>query len=267
MHNRNGIAIWWWDAAAFAAEFDLSGTRRRDVPESISQKLPDGWYHLQLDEGYEARRVQQSMVTASVWRRTPFTDADWRAMAAEHGEDAPDGAPPLSVVEGPQSPVRVYGGRIVRTPMAKQEKLFLLFLFIAAVLGGWWQGQAATLEQSAEKANGEAERLEAFVARYPLFAEIRSDLVEINAAQKALGRTTAASDLAQLLSFVSVAGLQLATFELDDSRLELGLVAGADDDRIRTIAAQVEAMPAFVHVTAQASDLEGRTLLTAEVSK
>lgn len=267
MQNRNGLAIWWWDAAAFADEFHLSGPRRGDVPDSIAQKLPDGWYHLQLDMGYEARRVEKGMVTASVWRRAPFTDADWQAMAAEQGGEVPAIPPPLSVIDAPRIPARAYGGRIVRKPMANEERLFLLFLFVAAIFGGWWHGQAASLEQAAAKTEREAVRLEAFVARYPLFAEIRSDLVELNAAQKALGRTTAASDLAQVLGHVSASGLQLATFELDDSRLELGLVAGDEDDRIRTLAAQVEAMPAFVNVAAQPADADGRTLLAAEVSK
>lgn len=267
MQDRAGVSIWWWDAAALFGEAGREQSRVRDVPESICQKLPDGWYHLQLENGYEARHVRRGMVIASFWRRTPFSAEDWCDTVAPGQDHMAVDVPPLSIVEPATGPVRPTGGRVVRAPMAAGEKLLLLALFLASVLGGWWQGQATALQRSAQKANREAERLEAFVSRYPLFAEIRSDLRDINAAQKALGRTTAATDLAQVLAHVSDSGLQLVAFELDDARLELRIVTGADDDRIRTLAARIEAMAAFVHVAAQSADADGEMQLTAEVSR
>jgi hypothetical protein len=53
--------------------------------------------------------------------------------------------------------------------------------------------------------------------------------------------------------------------QLDREQLRLAVQTGGDVDRLRTVAAQIEALPGFVHVAAQDGESEGEMILSAEV--
>ncbi len=87
----------------------------------------------------------------------------------------------------------------------------------------------------------------------------------MNAAQRALGQTTSATDLATILGQVADANLSLSSLQLDREQLRLAVQTGGDVDQLRTVASQIEALPGFVHVTAQDGEGEGEIILSAEV--
>lgn len=272
IRGPDGVGIWWWDTAAWAdlndgSQDEPSATGGRDVPESLCADLPDGWHHICLEQGYEARLVRRRMVIASAWRRNAFGPEEWQDFARladpEEGDVVP--LPIPFPIERSQLKAKVRGGTVLRRPMGVAEKGLLAALLFASVLGSWWQGEAATLAETAARTEGEAARLERFVARYDLFSQIRNDLHELNAAQRALGQTTAAADLATILAQVANANLSLSSMQLDREQLRLAVQTGGDVDRLRNVAAQIEALPGFVHVAAQEGDGEGEMILSAEV--
>lgn len=272
IRGRDGVGIWWWDAAAWASLNDgpqggPQNAHSRDLPESLCASLPDGWHHIYLESGYEARLVRRQMVIASTWRRSAFGAAEWQDVVAlaDPDGDVAIPLPPAFHIERSQLTARVRGGTVLRRPMGAAEKGLLAGLLLASALGGWWQGEAATLAETAARSEAEAARLERFVARYELFSQIRSDLQELNAAQRALGQTTAATDLATILAQVANANLSLSSMQLDREQLRLAVQTGGDVDRLRTVAAQIEALPGFVHVAAQDGESEGEMILSAEV--
>ena len=149
--------------------------------------------------------------------------------------------------------------------MAAAEKVLFAGLMLASILGGWWQGEAATLAENAARNQAEAMRLERFTANYELFSKIRSDLQELDAAQHALGQTTTATDLATILAQVANAGLSLSSMQLDREHLRLAVRTDGDVDRLRAVAAQIEALPGFVNVAAQDGEGVGEMILSAKV--
>lgn len=274
IRGRDGVGIWWWDAGAWASlahgpQGDPHHAPGRDLPESLCANLPDGWHHIHLDHGYEARLIRGQMVIASVWRRSPFGAAEWQEVVAL-ADPASDGAiplPPALRIERSQLTARLRGGTLLRRPISRGEQGLLAGLLLACVLGGWWQGEAATLAEAAARSEAEAVRLERFVARYELFSRSRSDLQELNAAQRALGHTTTATDLATILASIANADLSLTAMQLDREQLRLAVRTGGDVDRLRTVAAQIEALPGFAHVAAQDGEGDGEMILSAEVGR
>lgn len=266
--DRDGVGIWWWDAGAWANMTEAPQNRAsRYLPESLCANLPDGWHHISLDTGYEARLVRRQMVVASVWRRTAFIKAEWQDIVAlaEPGGDAGIPLPPAARIERSHLTPQLRGGRELRHPMAAAEKLLLVGLLLASILGGWWQGEAATLAENATRNQAEAVRLERFTASYELFARIRSDLQELDAAQRALGRTSTATDLATILAQVASAGLSLSSMQLDREQLRISVQTQGDVERLRAVATQIEALPGFVHVAAQDGESAGEMILSAKV--
>lgn len=266
--SRDGVSIWWWDAAAWANIKDAPQNRAsRDLPESLCANLSDGWHHICLDIGYEARLVRRQMVVASIWRRSAFIKAEWQDVVAlaEPGVDVAIPLPPPVRIERSQLTARVRGGKELRRPMAPAEKVLGSGLLLASILGGWWQGEAASLAENAARNQAEAMRLERFTASYELFSKIRSDLQELDAAQRELGRTTTATDLATILAQVADAGLSLSSIQLDREHLRIAVRTEGNVDRLRAVAAQIEALPGFVHVAAQDGEGVGEMILSAKV--
>lgn len=266
--GRDGVGIWWWDAAAWANMNDAPQNRAsRHLPESLCANLPDGWHHICLDIGYEARLVRRQMVVASIWRRSAFIKAEWQDVVAlaDPGGDVAIPLPPTIRIERSHLTARVRGGKELRRPMAAAEKVLGAGLLLASILGGWWQGEAATLAENAARNQAEAMRLERFTASYELFSKIRSDLQELDAAERALGKTTTATDLATILAQVANAGLSLSSIQLDREHLRLAVRTEGDVDRLRAVAAQIEALPGFVHVAAQDGEGVGEMILSAKV--
>jgi hypothetical protein len=266
--GRDGVGIWWWDAAAWANINDAPQNQAsRDLPESLCANLSDGWHHICLDIGYEARLVRRQMVVASIWRRTAFIKAEWQHVVAlaEPDGDVAIPLPPAVRIERSHLTAQMRGGTELRRPMAAAEKVLFTGLLLVSILGGWWQGEATTLAENAARNKAEAMRLERFTASYELFSKIHSDLQELDAAQRALGRTTTATDLATLLAQVANAGLSLSSMQLDREHLRLAVRTGGDVDRLRAVAAQIEALPSFVHVAAQDGEGVGEMILLAEV--
>lgn len=270
IRGRDGVGIWWWDAAAWAVLNNRpQNAPSRDLPESLCASLPDGWHHIYLEDGYEARLVHRQMVIASTWRRSAFGAAEWQDVVAlvDPDGDVAIPLPPAFHIERSQLTARVRGGTVLRHPMAAVEKGLLAGLLLASILGGWWQGEASTLAETAARSKAEAIRLEQFVARYELFSRIRSDLQELDDAQRALGPTTAATDLATILAKVANANLSLSSMQLDREQLRLAVQTGGDVDRLGTVAAQIEALPGFTHVAAQNGESDGEMILSAEVGQ
>lgn len=270
IRGRDGVAIWWWDAAAWAIANDSpADASRRDIPESLCASLPDGWHHICLENGYEARLVRRQMVIASTWRRSAFDEAEWQEVVrhAETDVAVPVPLPPALRIERSDLTARIQGGSVLRRPMAAADKALIAGLLLASLPGGWWQGEAASLADNATRSSAEAVRLERFVAHYKLFSEVRSDLRELNAAQRELGRTTTATDLAAILTKVADANLSVSSMQLDREALRLAVQTGGDAERLRTVAAQIEALPGFANVDARDGDSKGEVVLSAEVGR
>jgi hypothetical protein len=268
IRGRDGVGIWWWDAAAWASlGYNPQNPAAADIPESLCASLPDGWHHIRLENGYEARLVRQNTVIASTWRRSAFGKVEWQDVVAlaDADRDTAVPLPPVSDIERSQLAARVRGGTVLRRPMGAAEKGLLAGLLLASVLGGWWQGEATALAEAAARNEAEAVRLERFVAGYELFSQMRSDLEELNAAQRALGQTTPATDLATILAQIANANLSLSSMQLDREQLRLAVQTGGDIERLRSVAAQIEGLPSFVHVAAQDGDSDGEIILSAEV--
>ncbi len=269
IRGRDGIAIWWWDAAAWAAlHGDPKTAAGRDLPESLCASLPDGWHHVRLENGYEARLVRREMIIASSWRREAFGAAEWQdfvAVADPDGDRAIPLPPAVPIARSQLTP-KLRGVTVLRRPMAAAEKVLLAGLLLASTLGGWWQGEASKLAETAARSEAQAMRLERFAADYKRFSEVRSDLQELAAAQRALGQTTAVTDLATILAQVANANLSLSSMQLDHEELRLAVQTGGDVDRLRSVAAQIEALPQFAEVTAQDGDAEGEMILSAQVA-
>ncbi|MDX2233484.1 MAG: hypothetical protein NW200_03215 [Hyphomonadaceae bacterium] len=93
-----GHGVWWWDGARVR---DLLGGRMayradRAVPESVAFEPGLDWRQVETADGFEAQYFEGRTLRASLWRRRPFDDAQWRAFASSDSEPshpAPASAP------------------------------------------------------------------------------------------------------------------------------------------------------------------------------
>lgn len=269
LHNRYGLAIWWWDREACLSNTALPATHSHQVlPESICQALPDGWHHLRLTEGFELRHIERGMVIGSAWRRQPFGLADWQAFLNDEGGDliAPDMPPP--VVDARNFP-RLHGAtggrRLIRATSMK-EHLISMSLVSAFVLGGALLGLASAHATAAEIATSEATRLESFLQSYHLFARIRKEQARIRAAHSVAGNGTGAIRFALVLQMTAKHKLQVSALQLDTNSLLLTVVTTGSARNLRALAAELEALPFLSEVAATQGEQTGEMQLTAKVA-
>lgn len=268
LRDRRGAAIWWWDSAALGSETGSAARPACDgIPQSVAQKLPDGWYHLRLGDGFEARHVERGMVIGSAWRRQPFSQSDWHAFVSGEGGAliAPYAPPSIIDAESLPSLRRVRSGRVLVRAVSPQERLIITGALLASVLGGWWHGEAAGRARAAELANAEAARLEQVIGSYDLFVRARKEQGRLRSAQAAAGNGTGAIRFATVLRLAAQRKVQVNAFRLDQSELVLVARADGSSSSLRSLASQLEAMPYLSRVTASAGQRSGEMQLTARI--
>lgn len=268
IQDSDGAAIWWWDSATGSNDPRTAAvTKRNSLPESVCVQLPDGWHHIRLECGYEARHVQRGMVIQSMWKRTPFELSDWVNL---QGSDingtqlggivpSPTDAPPLP------EPLRPRGGRVLSHVISTRDSVIITAAVLSAALGGWWYGKAEAINQSTEVAKAEADRLERFVSSYDLFARGRAQQAHIKVANDILGPSRAPTDLMAALSIVENSNLQVSSAKIDSKTFEISIVPDANPDKLRSIAASIEAMPGIAQVVSRDADGASEIMLTADV--
>lgn len=268
VQDRYGAAIWWWDAATGSDESRTVGkTKRPALPESICVQLPDGWHHIRLDCGFEARYVQRGMVVQSTWKRTPFELSDWENLQGSDIDDTQHSvvAPFLTDAPPVPEPFRPRGGRVLSHVISTRDALVIVAAVFAAALGGWWHGKAESIDRSTAVATAEADRLERFISSYDLFAQGRAQQAHIKAANEILGPSRAATDLMASLSIVEKRNLQVSSAKIDSKTFEISIIPDADPDKLRSIAASIEAMPGIAQIVSRDADGASEIMLTADV--
>lgn len=269
LQNRDGAAIWWWDEAALLLEANSAGRPSAStIPESVSQQLPDGWYHVRLAEGFEARHVERGMVIGSAWRRQPFGQSDWQAFVSGEGGALVGPCVPPSIIDADtlRFTARPGGGRVLERAISWQERAIFAAVLGAAVLGGWWHGEAAGLARSTERAVKETARLEQVMSEYALFVKTRKEQALLSAAQAAAGNGTAAIRFAAVLRLAAARKLQVTDLRLDQSELALSVRFDGPGTGLRALAGELEALPHFSDVTASPGAEPGEMRLLAKVN-
>ena len=268
IQDSDGAAIWWWDAAAGSTEgHTATKAKRTSLPESVCAQLPDGWHHIRLECGYEARHVQRGMVIHSTWKRTPFELSDWINLQGGNINDPQHGVAVPVVTDAPplQEPFRPRGGRILSHVISTRDSVLITAAVFSAALGGWWHGKAEAINQSTAVAKAEADRLERFVSSYDLFARSRAQQAHIKVANDILGPSRAPTDLIATLSIVEKRNLQVSSAKIDSKTFEISIVPDANPDKLRSIAASIEAMPGIAQVVSRDADGASEIMLTADV--
>lgn len=269
LRNRYGLAIWWWDREACQSNAALPATPSNQVlPESVCQALPDGWHHLRLTEGFELRHIERGMVIGSAWRRQPFGLGDWQAFLNDEGGDliAPEMPPPVVDARSFPRLRRVSGGRRLTRVTSMKERLLVISLLGAFVLGGGLLGQASAHATAAEIAASEATRLEKFLQSYHLFSRIRKEQARIRAAHAAAGNGAGAIRFALILQMTAKRKLQVSALQLDASSLALTVVTTGSARNLSALAAELEALPFLSEVAARQGEQAGEMQLAAKVA-
>lgn len=268
LQDRRGAAIWWWDQAALKAEGSADGGLRPGaIPESVGQHLPDGWYHLQLADGFEARHIERGMVIGSAWRRQSFGQSDWEAFVSGEGGALVGPCAPPSSIDARALPVAAKpgGGRALVRAVSWQERAAVAGILAAAILGGWWHGAAAGHLHAAKTVAQEAARLETLIGSYDLFVTARQERARLVAAQTAAGEGTAAIRFAAVLRLIAGHKLQVVDLRLDQSELSALLRVEGPASGLRALAGELEALPHFSQVAASAGARPGEMQLNAKV--
>lgn len=268
IQDRHGAAIWWWDQAALGAPSAVGRTQpRRVLPESVGQHLPDGWYHLRLEDGFEARHIERGMVIGSAWRRQSFGQSDWQAFVRGEGGALVGPCVPPSIMDATSLPVmaRIGGGRVLLRAVSWKERAALAAALLAVVLGGWWHGAAHRQLEAASSARAETDRLDKLIASYDLFVAARKERARLLAAQTAAGSGTAGIRFAAVLRMAAARQLQVIELKLDSSELAVTLRTDASVNGLRALAGELEALPHFSQVTARNGARAGEMQLDAKV--
>jgi hypothetical protein len=157
------------------------------------------------------------------------------------------------------------GGRVLERAVSKQERAVVAAVLAAAMLGGWWHGEAAGQVQAARVADQEAVRLEKLIGSYDLFVTARQARARLVEAQAAAGDGTAAIRFAAVLRLVATHRLQVIELRLDQSELSAQLRVDGPASGLRALAGELEALPHFTQVTASAGAQSGEMQLNAKV--
>lgn len=270
IQDRYGAAIWWWDAATGADEYrSVSKTKRPALPESICVQLPEGWHHIRLNCGFEARHVRRGMVVQSTWKRTPFEISDWENLQGSDIDATQHSVVVPVVTDAPTlpEPLRPRGGRVLSHVISTRDAVVIVAAVFAAALGGWWHGKAESIDRSTAVATAEADRLERFISTYDLFARGRAQQAHIKVANDILGPSRAATDLMATLSIVEKRNLQVSSAKIDSKTLEISIIPDGDADKLRSIAASIEAMPGIAQIVSRDADGASEIMLTADVGQ
>lgn len=261
LKDPNGASIWWWQCEA-----DTPASNQ-DLPESLCHRLPDGWHHLRLDSGYEARHVLQGAVVASAWQRSPFGPHSWQAFIRDQhfARIGPQLPPPAAVLPMPAIPQRQVRGRVLVRAADPLLRFAAGSALAAAAIGGWWFGETAAFEQVQARQSREAQRLERTLSDYALFASTRMERAEIERARSIVGSGRAGIALARALRIASGLDLQVLSFRIDRKELEIGLRRDTDPALVRKLAAQLEALPEFSALSGRDADHSDSLRLTASV--
>lgn len=269
LHDRRGVAIWWWDADAVSGGSDHAGQQAQDIlPEPVCQDLEDGFHHFHLDEGFEARHVHNGMVIGSAWRRTPFDRLTWQAFLEAHNATPGQIAagPPIAVDPPAATATRPLAGRRLVRVVHPRDQLLAGLLAGAAVAGAWWHGQAAAFATATQQIEAEASRISTILESYDLMVLARQDLANMAEARATAGHGAAAVRLARVLQLAAGRRLPVSEIRIDSQELDLLVEAGDEPARVRALASDIESMPEFTGVLGAPGPDSRQTRLTAKVT-
>jgi hypothetical protein len=269
LHDRRGVAIWWWNAEGpLAVPKGGPPAGLKVIPEPVCQPLEDGFHHLHLDSGFEARCIRNGMVVGSAWRRSPFDRIAWQDFLEAHGAAPGELAagPPIAVDPPPVLTARPCGGRPLLKAVHPRERLLALALATTGAAGAWWHGEAAAFAAAQSQVEGETVRLAGIVRNYDLMVSAREDQARIAEARRLAGTGAAALRLIRVLRLVAGHDLKISTIRLDGEQLDLLLAAGADAAKLRALATEIESLPEFSSVVGTPGPDGGQMRLTAKVA-
>lgn len=261
-----GCSIWWWDAERVremlgpAWSYDAS----RLVPETALQPPGEGWRQVQTSDGFEAQFWREGLLTASVWRRRPFTADQWESFVRAVGvEDAPEFPP-----EPARLTLSVSGfSRVARTGRSDSWTLIergAVAVLAVSLLGGVaYAGRAIGYEQIASEARAAVEMIGApGGSTAQSTSETPEGVVDrVMRLQHKPQPLLAAAELQRVLMARGVTPLQ---FSIEDDILQVQVQTRADLP-LQSIALALEESPWFLGVDPDLDNSTGLGNLSAQL--
>lgn len=269
VRQRNAATIWWWDRASVERALgDDRVYRAQDcIPESLLYAAGDGPRQIQTSDGFEAQIWREGALVASAWRRTPFTDAQWRAFSVSAGWGDADAAPmPIAAEVDGRTRAHV---RSLQPAWGWPEVTRIaigagaLCALIAAFLLSYG------LRQSTLAATRIAERaaLQAAIDADPQTGKMAADLAVVRSYERQSDYVEALGVAAHGLSIVRETGVEPTRWSVENGAFEIGFDSRTAPAPVNAVAIALEQDERFEQVVPRLDSIDGAARVTARIAQ
>ncbi|MBU6374215.1 MAG: hypothetical protein KJS97_15930 [Alphaproteobacteria bacterium] len=268
VRGKDAAAVWWWDRAVVEQALgDVRAYRAGDVlPETLFQPPAEGVRCVDLGDGYDAQIWEGGELVATSWRRRAFSNDQWAAFLVAGGVDASVAPTPSPVAATHDARARMIA-RIARPPLGwpDVQRAALWTTAIGLVLTGGLTGLGLGWSGKAESLRAALVATEAAQDSDPMFRRARADLAAVRSYQAQMATPDALGLAAHALATLRGLNVTPTVWAVEGARLTIEYPVGAGAPA-NTVAAALEADPAFANVTPRVDTDLGVVRLTADVT-
>lgn len=267
--NAAGVGIWYWDRAQVQA---LLRERWRYapqhiVPESAIQSPGEGWRQVKTADGYEAQYWSSHALVATLWRRRPFTQAQWASFVTSVPHAAHTGAVelPSPVAAAAQSQSGLARGRIHASwGWSALERGAIAAAFAAALVAMFFQGQSLNHESAMSAQAATLAKLDAENSGKGASDVASRDLAMVRAFAALTSNPDHVLAATDALHIFSTYNVTVSGWRVDRDGFQAD-VADAEVATLPELAAALEAEPRLANVSPQRDPVTQSTRFTIDV--
>lgn len=247
--TRQGQAfgIWWWDAGWVAERLEEAGLdpAAKILPEPLARASGEGWRVAKAASGYEAQLWRGGFLIADLWKKTPFSTADWIEFVRVQPDQTGAEFATLTPFDPPYTLRSPYRRMLISdwTPERTVKAAAAIAAIVLISATGYFLGESFGLTQSAKRYEADAALFKTKMRGGSGQAGV-SDLIALKTALEA---PDALAMLTEAQSIVGPYGFKPLGFQADAKRARLILPIEAKD-QLTVIASELEASSYFEDV-------------------
>lgn len=255
--HRLGVAIWYWDRGkveeALAGRREYRGAHFR--PEGAAPAYEDGAFLIARSEGREAQLWQSGTLVSSLWRRRPFTAAQWSDFTGVDADSAP-----LEQTVDPYSE-RTRGRIHAPATWRTLEQAAMAGATLVVAVAAFFLGQFVAIENEVARARS---RVEAGIAASD--PSVRRDMALVRAYAEAAPSVQHLLTSTEALDALDELGLSPSRWSVTEGRFEATFpdMSAAD---LATAATRLEVVPTLIQVRARRETGGRATVISAGIAR